>query len=164
MLTFNIRFSMKRTIIPYLFFLLPLLMVSIGCNRGPAKPEGFPPLFPCTLTFEQEGSPLSGAVFSLLSVDDPSFKWSVGGITDEAGKAVLTTNGLHRGAPAGKYKITVRKMVVLARTEETLKRADVIDPLLQKAETTTLEIEIAKGDNEKTLEVGKAVSVPIIED
>ena len=99
--------SMKRffTVCGVLFaFALPLS----GCG-GDAKPPGFPKLYPVSLQVMQEGVPLTKASVS-LKIADNSMTWSIGGVTDEQGIAVLWTHGKFRGAPVGTFKVTVNKL------------------------------------------------------
>jgi len=82
-----------------------------GCTQK--LPDGFPKLYPTTLTVTQEGTPLAEASVILYSADDPSFRWVVTGVTDSKGNAPLgtfaTTQIRKNGAPAGKFKVTVTK-------------------------------------------------------
>ena len=140
-----------------MIFLLAMAVGILGCGKSD-KPTDLPPLFPCTLTFTQEGHPLAEASFALRSTD-PAFKWGVGGRTDENGKGIVMTHGKYRGAPTGSYKVTVRKIAILEEKGEKTVEAYVVAPELKDMETTTLEIEIVKGTNEKTFDVGNAVSI-----
>jgi len=139
------------------FFCFVLLIA--GCSGGRAKPKDLPPLYPCTLTFTQEGVPLADASIILHS----DSKWSVGGKTDEKGEVRLATNGFYEGVPEGTYKITVWKMVVEhhAETSEVIRQTDVVERKFSSEATTPLEITIGKGNNNQTFDVGKAVSVNI---
>jgi len=142
-------------------FLVCCTIFSAGCGGSGqrAKPKDMPPLFPCTLTFTQEEVPLAEASVILHS----DSKWAVSGKTDEKGEVKLVTNGFYNGAPAGTYKITVTKFIVVEdeTTGATIKRTDVIGKQFQSAQTTPFEIEIGKGGNDKAFDVGKAVSMNI---
>ena len=81
------------------------LVTFFGCAKQ-SVPDGLPKLVPVTLTFTQEGAPLTGAVVSLI---DPNIQFLVGGTTDADGTVVLYTHGLYKGAPLGKFKVRVVK-------------------------------------------------------
>ena len=96
----------------YRYVILSCLFVSaslllIGCG-GEKLPPGMPKLYPATITVIQDGQPLEGASVILLNTD-PSTTWSAGGITNQNGKITLRTLGRYDGAPAGKYRVTVKK-------------------------------------------------------
>ena len=149
--------SVKRlTFVSHLFF----AALFVGCGaKDDGKPADMPPLFPATLTFTQEGAALDGATIILHS----DSKWSVRGRTDNQGKVQLSTNGYYDGVPEGSYKITVQKIAgtLDPATGELVRQTDVIDPALQRPETTTLEIDIVKGNNDKAFDVGKAANINI---
>ena len=151
----------RQTFPFFLSALLCCVFFFTGCGGDGgkrAKPKDLPRLFPCTLTFTQEGVPLEGASIILHSED----RWAVGGKTDEKGEASLVTNGHYDGAPAGTYKITVRKMITVQDAEgEVTKQTDVIPDQFKREAMTPLEIEIGKSDNNKTFDLGKAVSINV---
>jgi len=96
---------MKRIFI--IFLLLPSLFVGCGSD---VRPPGFPKLYPVSLKVMQEGVPLADASVSLrIAVN--SMTWSIGGVTDKHGVAVLWTHGKFRGAPEGTFKVAVDKVV-----------------------------------------------------
>ena len=155
---FTQPFVMTRlTFTLFLSALLCGVLFSAGCGRGRPKPPDMPPLYPCTLTFTQQGVPLTEASIVLHS----DSKWAVSGKTNEKGEAKLVTSGFYDGVPAGTYKITVTKFVVVENetTGATMKRTDVMEKQFKKAETTPLEITIGKSGNNQTFDVGKAVSI-----
>ena len=135
------------------------ILLSTGCGGGRERPKDLPPLFPGTLTFTQGGVPLAEANIILHSES----KWSVGGNTNEKGEMKLVTNGLWNGAPEGSYKITVRKIEVVLDevTGNVRKQTDVIEDQFKREKTTPLAVEIGKSDNNKTFDVGKAVSINV---
>jgi len=135
------------------------LLLSAGCGGGREKPKDLPPLHPGTLTFEQEGVPLGDAHIILHS----DSKWAVSGRTNEKGEVKLVTGGFYDGVPEGTYKIIVRKSVVVEdeTTGNTIRRTNVVAPQFTQANTTPLEIEIVKGRNSQTFDLGKAVSVNV---
>jgi hypothetical protein len=91
------------------FSLLFCVVVIVGC--GPKRPEGLPSLVSCVLTFQYEdGSPVDNAMVSLSSDEESLRQWSIAGSTDSHGVAKISTNGEFVGAPAGKYKVVIRKV------------------------------------------------------
>jgi hypothetical protein len=151
-------------------------MTIIGC--GDDRPSDMPPLQPVVLTFIQDGVPLSDAIVTLYSTD-PNFKWSVGGGTEETGQVVLMTNGRYTGAPEGKYKITVDKVVrngppvpkesELPEDEEQRQKifndidkqtsiTRIIDKKFLEEKSTPLEFDVVKGKNTQTFDLGKSVN------
>jgi len=159
------------------FFTVYCLLITIilslsGCG-GPAKPAGFPPLYPVSLKVMQEGQPLVDAAVS-LRIADNSMTWSIGGRTDEQGIAVLWTHGKFRGAPAGTFKVAVEK-VVNEGEKEMLEAADRGDtataakiPVNSYAfvkdeytsiEKTPIEIEITKKSKMIEVDAGSIVKI-----
>lgn len=55
--------------------------------------------------------PLAEAMITLVNVDT-STTWACTARTDNSGKAVIKTNGMYDGAPAGTYKATVVKQEI----------------------------------------------------
>ncbi|MDR3234143.1 MAG: hypothetical protein LBT46_10865, partial [Planctomycetaceae bacterium] len=128
------------------------LMLS-GC--GEQMPEGLPPLYPCTLTFTQNGAPLAGGIVSLVPVE-ASLPFSFSGLTDARGSLTPMVQGKYKGIPAGKWKIGVRKEEF--RTEGNFEWAvTLVDKQYYTAADSPLEIVIAKGKNNFTFDVGAAV-------
>lgn len=82
-----------------------------GCSKDDGRPKDLPPLFPCEITITQDEKPLAQATVSLESSGEVNSVYLPSGITDESGKALISTYGF-KGAPAGKYKVTVRKTIV----------------------------------------------------
>ncbi|MDR0869195.1 MAG: hypothetical protein LBN39_00225 [Planctomycetaceae bacterium] len=89
-------------------YLIILIFLFVGCQRGPSLPLGIPPLTVCKITVTQNGEPLDGATLSLNTVAGTE-NWRVVGITDTNGVVVPSTNGLFEGVLQGKYKIVVSK-------------------------------------------------------
>jgi len=154
----------RQTITTFFLSVICLcVLLSTGCGGWGqrAKPKDLPPLYPCTLTFTQDGVPLTEANVVLHS----DSKWAVGGKTNEKGEVNLVTNGFYNGAPEGTYKITLRRVVVVMNeaTGNVAKQTDVIANPFKRAATTPLEIAIgrSKSENNKTFDVGKAVSINI---
>ena len=161
------RNDLKMTRYKYLF-LLPWLALC-GCSDS-SRPSDLPPLFPAVVTVTQDGIPFSGAYVELVSSEPSTYRASA--TTDERGIATLMTYGFP-GAPAGKYKIIVRKSVdddIVYGTdvygEQTilaLNRYSVIESRYGNAEQTPHEIEITSGSRrtQVMIDVGNAVRVRI---
>ena len=141
-----------------LFFLAAtaLLVFSLaGCRTG--LPDGLPKLYSCHVGIvDKAGAPIDNAtVVAVL----PGSKWAGIGLTDSDGIAVLKTNGIYPGVPAGTYKITVTKYdVKVLRTgpdgeateiAETL----VLDKSFADEATTPLELTVEAKTNNATFEV-----------
>lgn len=124
--------------------LLGVLVSLTGCHGEPV-PEGLPKLFPCELTFEQEGKPLVGAVVMLTSKNKPC-PWSVGGTTDENGTAIIRTHGKFVGAPEGTFIVTVNKEELEDLPEDSNKRPMVyslVDSQYTTSDESTLEVVVS---------------------
>ena len=138
-----------------------------GCKKD-SRPADMPPLFPCVITIMQEGTPLEGAAVSFVSADEASAKYNAVGVTDAQGKATMKTYGFE-GAPTGKYKVTVRKLVVEEGPKITNSDGEevtthgaeyqAVERKYMDAKTTPHEIEIldSKKAIEVTFDVGKII-------
>ncbi|MCL2742801.1 MAG: prealbumin-like fold domain-containing protein [Planctomycetaceae bacterium] len=143
-----------------------LTLIFTGCSRQ-QFPAGMPPLQPITIVIMQDGKPLAGASIALFSEDDANSPWSVGGTSDQNGRAVLATHGKYNGAPAGRYKVCVSKVETVnapggnpSDENASIKRPDefdLVEPTLKSPLTTTLSVEIKTGKNSAELDAGKAV-------
>ena len=154
-----------------------LLFVSAGCGGGPPRPADMPPLSPASISVVQEGTPLEGASVSLFS-EDTNFKWTVVGMTDASGTAVLKTHAQFPGAPQGTYKVVITKTEQPEETpffpdneEGQRMRAEhqratsqgritlytLVDKQYTDAATTPLTITIGQGKNSEQFDVGKPV-------
>ncbi|MCL2119512.1 MAG: hypothetical protein FWH27_13910 [Planctomycetaceae bacterium] len=155
---------MKRIIIP-----LMLVALSItGCGGNDSRPADLPPLFPCEITITQEGTALSGATISLESSGEAKAVYHPSGITNESGKAVLSTYGFN-GVPTGMYKVIVRKTVVEDVKQVVDAYGDLVDDggveyrtvesQFSNANATPHEIEITNSRQavQATFDVGKPV-------
>ena len=159
--------------------LLCLVLLLSGC-AAEGLPDGMPKPYPTVITIIQDDQPLEGASVVLVPMD-PSNTWHAGASTDATGKAVLLTHVKYSGVVPGKYYIVVskyepaqREAVVVpnqetdpegyARYMETSVRDatggghDLVDPTFGKA-SPNVTIEVVAGNNEQTVDVGKAVRV-----
>jgi len=155
---------MKRIIIP----LMLVVFTIAGCAKNDGRPKDLPPLFPCEITITQEGNPLSGATIALESFGEAKTTYLPSGITDESGKAVLSTYGF-KGAPADMYKVTVRKTVVEDVKQVTDGYGDLVNDggveyrtverQYSYPDTTPHEIEVTtgKGTTQASFDVGKPI-------
>ena len=149
----------------------------LGCG-GKKLPAGFPKLYPCTISINQEGVPLAGAVVKLHIQGNP-LEWTVSGQTDDAGKAVIYTHGIHAGVPAGDFKVTVDKLETVApplpdqlptdedalarlynKLEADTKEYRLVEPAFCKADSTTLTITVGTAAATATFDVGKKYREP----
>jgi hypothetical protein len=155
---------MKKIIIP---FMLVALFIA-GCTGDDGRPADLLPLFPCEITITQEGNPLSGATIALESFGEARVAYHPSGITDESGKAVLSTYGF-KGVPAGTYKVTVRKTIMEGVTQVRDGYGDLVDspgteyrtvePQFSNANATPHELEItnSRKTTQATFDVGKPI-------
>lgn len=129
---------------------------SVGGCAPSDMPEGMPELHPVTLTIVQSGTPLEGATMQLVPQDSANIRWACGGTSDAMGKVVVQTLGKFPGAPVGTYKATVYKTLVEDMTpgvEDSPSSTKVFETFLlvdlnfQSAETTTIEVTVASGEN-----------------
>jgi hypothetical protein len=162
--------------IAYLFLMACLLLSCISCG-GPKRPDGMPPLHPTRIVITQAGELLEGATVTLVNIDDPSYRWIVGGVTDARGVCQVRTQGEFAGAPEGRYKVLVQRTIT---TESETRRQpmpedaqaarayyeqiaaeersfDTVNLKYKQFDTTDLEIEITRGSNVKEFDVGEAV-------
>ena len=156
----------------FLFVLLSVLIAFslsgvIGCNQTP-KPEGLPKLYSVTLKILQEGTPLAGAEVMFYPIDEMG-KWTHGGRTDENGVAQIVTHGQYSGVPAGKFKVTVSKSLVVEPeadsnmsvpgVQNSLNKVfDLVDLVYKTKDSTPLEIEI-QGKITQEFDVGQPVRI-----
>jgi hypothetical protein len=170
---------MNRTILSLPALLLALLFLT-GC--GEQLPDGMPKLYPALITVTQEGEPLEEATVMLIPEDSALMQWGPSGITDESGIAEMKTNAKYKGAPLGKYTVTVmkrerephphpewaglsetdpnyRQFVQIARM---LKHYDLVESHFGSVANSPLRIEVSAGQKEYTVDVGKKVKVETV--
>ena len=151
----------------YCYLLLFSLLVVSGCSDS-SRPADLPPLFPCTVLVTQGGVPLGDAIVELRPEDAQKYRPTA--ITNAEGKAVMGTYG-YPGAPVGKYKIVVSKIIednVVDRIDEFGKRVvmsrdryQVVEDRFSKPETSPHEIEITSKRVQTEIDVGNPVRQPI---
>jgi len=145
-----------------------LAVVSVtGCGKD-SRPSDLPRLFPCAITITQEGNPLNGATVSLEPIDEANAKYRASSVTDDSGKAVVTTYGFD-GVPAGRYKVCVWKTVIDDITQYRNSDGEMVNSngtdyrtverQYSDVATTPHEIEVTtgRGTTQATFDVGKPV-------
>ncbi|MDR1290627.1 MAG: hypothetical protein LBK06_05445 [Planctomycetaceae bacterium] len=156
-----------------LFFVTIIFSIAlfVGCEHS-SKPSDLPVLYPCTLTFTQEGIPLVGAIIELAAQDANDTKYVPVQHTADDGTAKMSTYGF-AGVPAGKYKIIVTKIVedeIAVQDKDTgetifvgSERHRTIDAIYSDVKTTPLEVEVTgkEKNTKQTFDVGKAVKVKL---
>ena len=154
----------------YSLLLLSLFCFS-GCG-GKKKPADLPPLYPVKLTVVQDGNPLEGATVSLIA-DGTNVRFTTAGVTDANGVATIKTDIDWPGAPVGKFKVCISKVVTppeepsdasLSYEERRAKAGarlaqtkSVVDSRFLRPRTTTLGIEVTESGVTETFDVGAAV-------
>lgn len=153
---------MKKLLLAFSLLLCMTLMV--GC--GPKRPEGLPNLVSCVLTFQYEdGTPIDNGMVS-LSPENPDLRqWSISGTTDASGVTKISTNGEFPGAPAGKYKVVIRKVELIPTGkvdkevgEPIVETLSLIDEEFSSASKTPLSLEVGSGSVKETFKVKKGTS------
>lgn len=163
----------------YRFFsLAPFLLLTfpLGCSNVPSD---VPKLSPVFVTVTQDGNALKGADVALHAENDTT-RWIVGGVSNARGIAEIYTHGKYKGAPIGQYKVTVSKLEVdsppppsadspdyekqYQRYLRELDRNpppmyDLVDLNFGKSDKTPLTLDIKRGKNTHSLDVGKPVRI-----
>ena len=88
-----------------------LLGPIVGCSGGPQRPDDLPPLVSCTVTIVEQAGPVADATITLLP---QTGRWVGIGRSDQAGVAIVHTQGRFAGIPAGHYAVTIIKRERLA--------------------------------------------------
>ena len=157
--------------------LLSIFVFFSGCSY---RPPGMPVLYPCKITVTQEGVPLADASVMLINISstDVGNAWAPMGKTNSNGVAVMQTNAQYSGAAAGKYRIIVDKSEFdpskvgphppidspefaaweRKRDSEVLAEYYLVEAVYSSPQTPH-EIDVSKGSNEMTIDVGKAVRI-----
>ena len=157
-----------------------LLVASSGCN-GKKKPADLPALYPCQITVMQDGKPLEGALVRLHS--DKSLRFTTSGVTDNQGVANIKTDVSWPGAPEGKYKVCVQKVVTSSaqdlpkevpnpttdragyaeyrkKAAEIGKATSYVDKKFLRPNSTPVTAEVTTSGCTQTVDVGAAVNEP----
>jgi hypothetical protein len=141
----------------------------IGCS-GEQRPDGLPKLYPCTITITQDGQPLAGATVILY---DPAVtdRWTVSGLTNTSGTAVMRTHGQFPGVPEGRFKVVLSKTETEGkgwddpdspkRTWENIKVYSFVAKEYGKHETTPLEIVVDGKKRSESFDIGRAERILI---
>jgi hypothetical protein len=141
----------QKTLI--LFIIVDVILTLPGCGGG-KKPDGLPDLYPCQITITLKGTPLEGAVVSLLGNDG---RWPGNGITDRQGIAVIKTRGQFIGVAEGTYKVTVSKVFLPPSTGKdegsTEEPKLLVNPKYVTPETTPLNCTVKSGVNQFEFQV-----------
>jgi hypothetical protein len=175
----------KIVYIKYSTYILILLIFITGCKKN--IPADLPPLYPCEITVIQNGLPLDGAtvILSYTNESRPTEgqRWFPMGVSDENGIVLIRSNSLYDGAPKGVYKVTVQKTISgkskygppppenspkYEKWEEIVNNEEIpvyglVETQYTDADKTPHQIEIQKGKNKLTVDVGKSVEYRIKE-
>ena len=165
---------MNRSLTSFIALLFAFVIMT-GC--GEKLPSGMPKLFPASITVTQEGEPLDGAMVLLIPEDSALQEWGPGGLTNASGVAVMRTNGKCKGAPLGKYKVTVTKTErephphpewadlpmndpnyrQFLRMAESLKAYNLVERDFGSRDRTPLQVEVASGQKSHSVDVGNKI-------
>ena len=148
----------------FVFSFASVLFLSFGGCSPSNRPDGMPPLHPCTVTITQNGSP--AADVSVRFVTKETSAWPVTGTTDASGKAAMVTYGQFKGAPLGEYTVVVSKTESESEGGATNEYSSGITRIFSliavehtQEETSKLQITVQKGSNAETFEVGEPVRI-----
>jgi hypothetical protein len=149
---------------PFCCFIFLSLWIpfGLGCNST-QRPEGLPPLYSSVVTIIQNNVPVADVSVQLISKKESV--WTVTGITDASGKAVLVTHSRFSGVPAGDYIVVLSKRLseqnISANQSDSgiTKIYSLIDSQYTTPETSSLEMSIKKGHNVMSFEVGLPVRI-----
>lgn len=141
---------------------LVLLSLLIGCSKTP-RPAGFPSIYPCKIVLKQGENPLVDATVTLFS-QDQSCSWAIGGTTDSQGVATLITHGRFKGAPEGRFVVTVTKTESEGHDQgefrtKPIKIYSLVDMKYQENNSSPLELVIKKGKNQFEFDLGPPIRV-----
>jgi hypothetical protein len=140
-----------------------------GCG-GQTRPDGMPPLVPCSVLVTQEGVPLSEANVTFIPEDGS--RWSAAGTTNADGIAVLYTLSRYKGVVVGDYKTVVSKTKTIPGTVASSASYERSEPdksflLVEKQyddpSVTPLRIQVVKGTRDYKVDLGKAVKIRLPE-
>ena len=161
--------------IQFVFAAILVLVATSACNQK-KKPADMPQLFPCEITVVQDGKPLEGATVN-LTADGTSLRFTVAAKTDKNGVAKIKTDIDWPGAPAGKYKVCISKVVApevdnttpipsdpveyaayqKKLAESSAQTKSLVDSKYLRPHTTPESIEVTASGYKATIDVGPAV-------
>jgi hypothetical protein len=128
---------------------LPLFTIAVaimvcpifsGCSGAPSD---FPKVASYRVIVKDGTTPIADALVVLTpESDSPLGRFTINGVTDSSGVAVVYTtlqNYSRRGAPAGEFRVTVRKDVPLPTGTRTPEETDSMDDRTRRAYEAELE-------------------------
>ncbi|MGL4465353.1 MAG: hypothetical protein ACRC1K_24650 [Planctomycetia bacterium] len=129
---------------------LTVIVAAVGCDGAPKG--DVPSLVPVKGTVMVNGQPFTGGLVTYLPQGDTRGTIAYGA-TDDKGGYVLESPKLGKGTPAGKYRVTVGKMVMAdgspipANTESIalLKTKNMLAPVFSDPQKTILIAEVQEG-------------------
>jgi hypothetical protein len=131
-----------------LIFVLGIVLL-IGCRHQ--TPDDLPQLYSCQVKILCKNEPVADASVCITS---PDTKWGAIGITGTDGNAIMKTNGIYAGVPAGTFKVSVTKYEVIDRGKDVPPEEKMLfDAAFATEETTPLECSIERKNNLLTFEV-----------
>lgn len=156
-----------------------LLISTAGC--GPKAPTGFPSVYPCTVTVTDVGQPVGDVTVTLAPIEGvASGSFTSSGKTDGSGNALISTvwgTYVAKGAPVGKYKVTLIKKFALKHTKtpeeqsrlnstelseyiksleaERDKQGEAIPTILGNISTTALELTVSESGTTSTFDIAE---------
>ena len=174
--------QLKGTIMQVRLFVILFLAISVfsGCTKKP-RPDGFPELYPCTITIIQDGKPLVDALVRLVP-DGHALQWTIAGTTDKNGVVKVITHTDYAGAPEGTFKVCVSKIEITPSqfpqpdkdapyeewdkwrgqtNNEKRPKYNLVKPEYNDTANTPHSITISKGKNNATFDVGEAIKEEI---
>ena len=105
---------------------------------------------------------MDNAMIDLFPEDANLQQWAIGGATNASGVATITTNGNFIGAPAGKYKVVVRKTELITVNEKdewgepvTERTLSLLADEFSNSGRTPLSLEVGSSSVRETLQVKK---------
>ena len=152
---------MRISSLATVFSVVVLLLFVGGCS-GEKRPDGLPELYPLTVKITQQGTPLVDGSVRFISTDPASGgvpRWSVSGVTNAKGEAVMKTHGFP-GSPIGPYKVVVSKEEIGYDNGDPPQVTSRLNLVLQKytgVSTTDLKIDVTADMKTAEFDVGAPV-------